>query len=285
MNTTEWLDRELYPFSDHWFNTPAGRMHYVDEGSGPPVVFVHGTPTWSFLYRRQIVALRERFRCIAADNIGFGLSDKPATWDYTPAGHAANLAALLDQLQLERFTLVVHDLGGPTGLSYALDHPERIERLVLTNTTLWGMRGEFAMPPIGKLLSGRLGKWLYLQHNFSPQTLLPLLFANRGTLTPALHRHYTAPFPTPNDRHGLWGWVLALRDHADWYDGLWARRDRLATIPGRLVWGMKDIAFGPNYLRHWQRHFPQWQVREIADSSHFVAEEAPQALIDAVGKA
>ncbi|NJM08528.1 alpha/beta fold hydrolase [Candidatus Gracilibacteria bacterium] len=282
MSTPTWLDRTLYPFADHWFDVPAGEMHYVDEGTGPAVVFVHGTPTWSFLYRRQISALRTRFRCIAADNIGFGLSAKPPGWSYTPVEHAANLAALLDHLQLERFTLVVHDLGGPLGLSYALDHPERIERLVIINTLLWGMHGEFAMPAAGRILTGPLGKWLYLQHNLSPRMLLPMLFADRSVLTPTIHHHYTAPFAIPSERHGLWGWVLALRDHVDWFDGLWSRRERLTDIPGRLVWGMKDSAFGPHYLRHWQRHFPQWPSYEIANCSHFVAEEAAPDLIDAI---
>jgi haloalkane dehalogenase len=73
----DWLDREEYPFGAHFFETPAGRIHYVDEGEGPPVLMVHGTPTWSFLYRRLIKDLSRDHRVIAVDNLGFGLSDKP----------------------------------------------------------------------------------------------------------------------------------------------------------------------------------------------------------------
>ena len=169
----EWLDRAAYPFTARYLNVDGGRMHYVDEGSGEPLVFVHGTPTWSFLYRHLIRALTPTYRCIAADNIGFGLSDKPADWGYDFAAHTRNLTHLFDRLSLGRFTLFVHDLGGPIGLAFALAHPERISRLVIANTTLWPLEGAFAPPAAAKLFSTALGRFLYLRMNVSPRTLLP----------------------------------------------------------------------------------------------------------------
>ncbi len=88
-------------------------MHYLDEGEGQPILMVHGQPTWSFMYRHLIRGLSPKARCIAVDHIGFGLSDKPRHWSYTPAEHAANLTALVEHLDLEPLTLVVHDWGGP----------------------------------------------------------------------------------------------------------------------------------------------------------------------------
>ena len=115
-------------------------LHYIDEGRGDPVVMVHGTPTWSFLYRHVVKGLSKNYRCIAPDHIGFGLSDKPQGWSYTIEAQAKNLQVLLDSLDLEDITLVVHDFGGPIGLSYAIENPEKVSRLVIMNTWLWSLK-------------------------------------------------------------------------------------------------------------------------------------------------
>ena len=117
MSEADWIDRDEYPFESHYIQVPAGRMHYVDEGSGQPVVMVHGNPTWSFLYRKVIKRLQPEYRCIAMDHLGFGLSDKPKDWSYLPAEHSTNLATLIEGLGLKNITLVVQDWGGPIGLS------------------------------------------------------------------------------------------------------------------------------------------------------------------------
>ena len=162
-----WLDRAAYPFAHRALAVDGGRMHYVDEGEGEPIVFAHGTPTWSFLYRDLIRDLRRGYRCIAPDHIGFGLSDKPAGWGYRFADHRRNLAALIDHLGLKRFTLVAHDIGGPIGLGYALTQPGRVARLLLMNSFLWPLRGPFAVAPAlaGKLSSTVLGRVFVLRLN------------------------------------------------------------------------------------------------------------------------
>lgn len=123
MTNTDWIDRNEYPFASHYFQTSAGKLHYVDEGEGPPIVMLHGNPTWSFLYRNLIKQLSSRYRCIAPDYLGFGLSDKPFDWNYRPEEHAKNLAALIEHLGLKEVTLVVNDWGGPIGMHYAVTHP------------------------------------------------------------------------------------------------------------------------------------------------------------------
>jgi haloalkane dehalogenase len=132
----DWLNRNDYPFTSRYFDAPAGRMHYLDEGSGDPILFVHGNPVWSFVYRHLIKSLCGSYRCIAPDHLGFGLSDKPAHWSYLPEEHAKNLELLLESLNLERITLVINDWGGPIGISYAIRHPERVRNLVITNSWL-----------------------------------------------------------------------------------------------------------------------------------------------------
>jgi haloalkane dehalogenase len=280
--TPSWLDREAYPFAPHYLELDGGSMHYVDEGEGEPILFVHGTPTWSFLYRHLIKALREEYRCIAPDHIGFGLSAKPPAWGYSFADHARNLGALIERLGLRQFTLVAHDLGGPIALAYALDNPGRVARLALFNTFMWPMEGEFAVPAVGKLFGGPIGRFLYLQLNASARSLLPMVYGDRSKLTPAIHGQYLAPFPTPADRHGMYAFAQQVSAGSHWTAGLWERRAALRDLPAQLIWGMKDVAFGPKYLARWREVLPQAQVLELPNAGHFVQEEEPAAALAAI---
>ena len=132
----DWVSDDMYPFENRFYAAESGHsMHFVDEGEGAPVVFVHGNPTWSFEYRHVIRELRSEFRCVAPDHIDFGLSSRSSRReDHHPESHAQRLAALLDQLDLRDVTLFLNDRGVPTGLDFARRHPGRVKRFVLTNT-------------------------------------------------------------------------------------------------------------------------------------------------------
>lgn len=108
------MDRAILPFRSHFFSTPAGRMHYVDEGKGPPVVFLHGNPTSGFSFRRVILALRDRYRCLAPDLLGFGQSDKPPDAPYAPLDHANRVDQWLDHVTDRPATLLVQDWAAPS---------------------------------------------------------------------------------------------------------------------------------------------------------------------------
>lgn len=205
---TSWIDRNQYPFISRYLELEMGRLHYIDEGQGPTILFVHGTPTWSFIYRDLIKHLSKHYRCIAADHIGFGLSDKPAGWSYRPSDHSRNLAALIEHLGLKEFTLVVHDYGGPIGLGYAVEHPEQITQLVIFNTWMWPLEDNQQIRKADPFLRGSLGKWLYLKLNASPRFLLPSLWANKSSLTPALKGHYTKVHTHPEERQGMYQLAL-----------------------------------------------------------------------------
>ncbi|WP_279384383.1 alpha/beta fold hydrolase [Geotalea toluenoxydans] len=119
-----------YPFTGNYLDLNGLAYHYLDEGSGDPVVMVHGNPSWSFYYRNLVLALRDRYRCIVPDHMGCGFSDKPDDdrYDYTLPRRVDDLERLLDHLQLSKnVTLVVHDWGGMIGMAYAVRHPERIK--------------------------------------------------------------------------------------------------------------------------------------------------------------
>jgi pimeloyl-ACP methyl ester carboxylesterase len=269
------VDRTMYPFRPHHLEVEGGRLHYVDEGEGPPVVLVHGTPVWSFVYRRLIADLSATHRVVAPDHLGFGLSDKPADADYRPAAHARNLERLIEALGLRDVVLVVHDFGGPIGLSYAVEHPENVRALVLLNTWMWSLAGTPA-ERASRLLSGAVGRFLYRRLNLSPRVLVPALFADRSRLTPEIHRHYVDAFPSPAERQAPWVFARELMGSSDWYEGLWRRRDRLAGLPALVLWGMKDSAFRPDALARWRDALPGARVVELPDAGHFVQEEAPE---------
>lgn len=272
-----WIDGEAYPFASRFLEVDGGRMHYVDEGSGPVVVLVHGTPTWSFLWRRLVRDLARDHRVIAMDHVGFGLSDKPAGWTYTPAAHAANVGRLLDALDLDDVTLVVHDFGGPIGLGAALDRPERVSRLVLMNTWMWAL--DERAEKLSKIVAGPLGRYLYFQRNASAKRLIPWAMARKDALTAEVHRHYTHPFPTPELREAPWRLGVELGGSGAWYGSLWERRAALAELPALLLWGMKDPTFAPDDLRRWQEALPNARTVELPDVGHFPQEEAPERVV------
>ena len=277
-----WLDRTAYPFDAHSFTTGQHQMHYVDEGTGSPIVFVHGTPTWSFLWRRMILALRGEHRCVAPDHLGFGLSDKPETVDYTPAAHAQRLEELIEHLGLRDMTLVVHDFGGPIGLSYAVRHPENVKRVVVMNSWLWSNAGNRSVEGASWLLRSPLGRVMYLRLNLSPQVLLKTAFADKGKLTPDVHRHYLAPFPAPATRRAPWILARELSGSNDWYASLWEARGARAEIPTFVLWGTKDPLFPLTHLARWQTALPHARIERLERSGHFVQEEAPEEVSAAI---
>jgi pimeloyl-ACP methyl ester carboxylesterase len=268
-----WVDRREYPFEPRALDVGAGRLSYVDEGQGSPIVMVHGTPTWSFLYRHLIRELRPRYRCVAPDHLGFGLSDRPPGWSYRPEDQARNLARLIDSLALKDLTLVVHDYGGPIGLAYALEHPDNVRRLVLFNTWMWSFAGDRQIERVSRILGGRLGRFLYERLGFSVRVMLRHAIADRRRYAREIERHYLKAL----DGYATWIYAREVLGSSDWYDGLWRRRDRIAPIPALLIWGMKDPAFG-RYLPRWREVFERAEVVEL-DCGHAPPEErAPESL-------
>ena len=272
-----WLDQQAYPFASHFFATDAGRLRYVDEGAGPPVVMLHGNPTWSFMYRHLVRHLAPRYRCVAVDYLGFGLSDKPPAWSHEPEAHARHVHALLDALDLTDVTLVVHDWGGPIGLSYALRRPERVRRLVILNTWMWPLGSDGRARLFSLAIGGPVGRVLCRRFNAFTRVVMPLVFGKRRRLRPDVHRHYLAPHGRPSQRKGTWVFPRALTSSEAWLGALWAGRHALAEKPALLVWGMKDPAFG-RVLGRWQRVLPHARVHRQPDVGHYVAEEMGEAL-------
>lgn len=273
-----WVDKNEYPFAAHRVDALGGSMHYVDEGEGPAVVMVHGTPTWSFLYRHLIKDLSPRFRCVAPDHVGFGLSDKPREWSYLPEDHARNLEFLIGSLGLSDIVLVVHDFGGPIGMSYAVHNADNVRGLVVFNTWMWSLRGNPQYERIGKMLAGPFGRFMYRRWNFSARVMLKAAYGDKSKLTRSIHEQYLRPFPNSDSRQGTLVFARELLDSADWYDQLWHERDTIAAKPALVLWGMKDPAFRHDSLERWEALLRNKNVHRYESVGHFPQEEVGRGL-------
>lgn len=278
-----WLARDEYPFRRRAVRLRDGVVNLVDEGEGRPMLFVHGTPSWSFDMRHLLQAFRGRFRVLAPDHLGFGLSERPVAADYSPEAHAARFAELVDALDLRDLTLVVHDFGGPIALPWAAANPDRLRRIVYLNTFAGPVEG--AADRFAAWLVGTgFGRWLYRVANLSLRVLMPGAYADRRHLTPAIHAHFLAPFADPEERgrvlHALARSLLgseaffcAVREKV---------KTVLTTIPSTLVWGLADPAFDRRALARLQAILPQARVVPLVGVGHWPQEESPRDVISAL---
>jgi haloalkane dehalogenase len=273
---------QLYPFASHFLDLDGHRYHYLDEGQGPVLLLLHGNPTWSFYYRELVLALRDRFRVIVPDHLGCGLSDKPQDYPYRLANHIANLQRLIAHLKLDRYTLICHDWGGPIGFGAAVTHPERIERLVVFNTTClvtdhyprrilvcqWPLLGPLAIRGL----------------NFFARGATRMAVCHRDRMTPAVKAGYLRPYDSYANRIANLRFVqdIPLRpSHPSWATAK-SVEERLPLLAGKpmlICWGQRDFCFDDYFLDHWRRAFPHAQVHVFPDAGHYVVEDAADRII------
>jgi haloalkane dehalogenase len=274
--------RALYPFEARFLRLRCGhRLHYLDEGAGAPLLLLHGNPTWSFYYRGLVLGLRRRYRCIAPDHLGCGLSDKPADWSYRIAAHAENLVELVERLNLGHLTLVTHDWGGPIGYLAALHWPERVTRLVTFNTAA-------SLLPLPRALTllraPLLGPIVVRGLNGLVRAGLLASAANGRPVARQARAGYLAPYDSWDHRLAILRFVREIpleHDHPNrtLLDELDAALPRFADRPHLVIWGGRDPVFHRGYLEAWRRRFPEAEVHTLEGAGHWVVEEeAAQVL-------
>ncbi|WP_028479499.1 haloalkane dehalogenase [Nocardia sp. CNY236] len=276
-------DKNLYPFESRWFDSSAGRIHYIDEGSGPTILFCHGVPTWSFIYRDIVKELRGRYRCIAVDYLGFGLSERPAEFGFTVAGHTAVLGELIDHLGLDDFVVMGHDWGGPIGLGAATTRVDRVRGIVLGNTLFWPPE-VLANQVFSRVIRTGLMQRQILERNFLVERVL--LSELGRTIGPAETEHYRAVQPSAEARRGLGVIAKQIRDARPLLDQL--SRDvpaLLADKPTLLVWGMKDLVYRPkDCIPRIRDTFTDLEVVELPTARQFIQEYASDTIAQAIEK-
>lgn len=272
-------DPTLYPFQSRWFGASAGQLHYLDEGSGPTILFCHGNPTWSFLYRHLVRDLRARFRCVAADLLGFGLSERPDSgYGYTVAEHVHTLGELVDHLALEDFVVMGQDWGGPTGLAVAVQRAERVRGVVLGNTWFWSATG--FRTALGLVASSPPMRWAIRERNLLVERFIPHGMVR--DLSEAEKDHYRRAQPTPAARAGVVTFPGQIRS-APLMETLEASVcQRLGSKPALITWGMKDFAFLPSDRDRIRAAFPDHMLCELPNAGHFIQEDAPAEIAEAI---
>jgi haloalkane dehalogenase len=275
------VSKELYPFADHWFDYKGAAIHYVDEGRGLPVLMLHGNPSWSFLYRNIIKGVTGFCRAIAPDYPGFGMSEHPEDYGYTPREHAAAIEALIDFLNLPRFVLVVQDWGGPIGMSIAVKRAQQIAGLVILNTWAWPSRGKMII--FSHLMGDALGRWVIRRFNFFAKGVVPGSISRKEHKTPEILKAYTDPFPTPESRIGTWVFPRQIRMNDAWLAETERGLERLRDKPVEMVFAMKDPAFGREaVIERWKSYFTNVTVERIPGANHYIQEDAPERIVAAI---
>lgn len=274
-------DHDLYPFASRWFESDVGRVHYIDEGEGTPILFCHGNPTWSFLYRKIVRELRDRYRCVAVDYPGFGLSVRPDGYGYTAAEHARVVGALVDDLSLDDFVVMGQDWGGPIGTSVATERAERVRGLVLGNTWFWPVE-RLATKAFSRFLSTGVMQRRILERNYFVERIMPRGMTHE--LTPQEMDHYRGVQPTSEARRGVAELPRQLLDAADFLAGLWeAVPATLWDKPALLTWGKKDFAFpARSHISRIRLALPHAEVVELPRANHFIQEDAPHDIVRAI---
>jgi haloalkane dehalogenase len=279
-----------FPFAPHYRAVNGVRLHFVDEGTGDPVVLLHGDPTWGYLYRNFIPALARGHRCIVPDHMGMGKSETPVDpYPYRLSHHVANLEALLLSLDLEHITLVLHDWGGPVGLGFAIRHPHLIRRLVLMNTWASAPWPGGPLPRLLEVIRSDRGERFVVEKNGYLKPALTGTTHHRNRLTPTVMDAYRAPFPTPQSRRALlcWSRDIPVSDTDASYPEMKRIEEQLflfASTPILLVWGMQDPVLPPPVLRWWETRYPQAATCEVEDASHFLQEDAPEQIVGRIAQ-
>jgi pimeloyl-ACP methyl ester carboxylesterase len=276
-----------FPYEPRFVDAGEIRLHYVDEGppDAPPLLFVHGNPTWSYLWRRPIAELSSRgHRCVAFDHMGFGRSDKPPQLSaYSLERHIGNAIALIDALDLSDVTLVGHDWGGPIGLGALLERRDRLRAVVLMNTWAWELPS-FLPPFLREFRTEGLGEILALGGNLFVESIPGGM--RRRDADPLMMEAYRAPFPDYWSRAGTLAFQreipLTERDRSAPLMASIHERLPDLSLPVLLVWGMRDPVFQPVFLEQWRELFPKAETVELDDASHFLVEDSPDAVTDAI---
>jgi haloalkane dehalogenase len=281
--------RPLYPFKDRYFDRAGLKMHFVDEGKGEPVLMVHGNPTWSFYYRELIRDLAKDHRVIAPDHIGMGLSDKPGEdrYNFTLQSRVDDLDALVESLNPQgKINLIVHDWGGMIGLAWACRHPERIRRLVVSNTWAFDWPKGAEPPWQLKLARGPLGSLLVRGLNaFSIGTVLTC--ANKLSADSQAKAGYIQPYSNWADRLAVLRFVQDIPEGpgAPAYELMKRTGDdlhKLSEVPAMIIWGGRDFVFNKVFFEEWKRRFPKAEVLDLPDARHLVLEDAAERVVPAV---
>ena len=272
-------DKVLYPFAPRKISIQGHNLSFLDQGHGRVIVMLHGNPTWSFYYRNLVKDLQDSYRVIVPDHMGCGFSDKPQDYPYTLKTHIDNLEILLAELNIEKFSLVVHDWGGAIGLGLAVRYPEKLEALVVLNTAAF--RSERIPLRISICRVPLLGDLIVRGFNGFARGAVSMAVTNK--MAPSVARGYLEPYDSWAHRVALLRFVqdipLSPRD------GSWQTIKEIEeglvyfrNAPILILWGGRDFCFTRHFYEEWLHKFPGAERYFFPDAGHYVLEDAYKTI-------
>lgn len=277
----DWVDDWLFPFRSRFVTIDGNVVHFVDEGDGPTLLFLHGNPTWSFVYRDVIRALRGRYRCIALDYPGFGLSAAREGYTSLPDDHARVVAAFLEACDLTEVTLVVQDWGGPIGMWAALEHPDRISRFVIGNTWAWPVNGDRHFERFSSVMGGAPGRALITRANLFVRLMIPKGHRRRKVTSEEM-AHYRSALATRERRRATAIFPRQIIHGEPFLADIADRFGALSDRPALIVWGNADIAFREVELHRWESLLPDHTTVVLDGAGHYVQSDASAEFAAAI---
>ena len=258
-------------------------LYFEQEGAGPTVLLVHGTPSSGFEWRKIVPELVGRYNVSVPDHLGFGKSLQPANANYTPEAHAARLIRFVREQNLQGIHLVLHDFGGPIGLAMALQLKERIRSISLINTWGFSLR---VLPDVRRgaaVMNSFLGRWLYRHYHFSVRFFLRKSFYSNSNLPPEVYETYLNVHNTPEKRMILYALARSMTSSDAFFSAIWEERALLRRWPVQIIWGMADpFLLARDLLPIWREGLPDAPVVELKESGHFPQEEQPSEVVKAL---
>jgi pimeloyl-ACP methyl ester carboxylesterase len=278
-----------YPFESHWMGVPVEGggtewLHFVDEGprDAPVIFFFHGNPTWSFYWRKLIIGLRDRYRCVAIDHTGMGLSDRPQRDRYLLKDHVDRACALVDALNVGDFSVVGHDWGGCIAAGVAGRKPERIKAISWMNTAAFHSQ-EIPFSIATCRIPG-FGSLAVRGFNAFAGAAIFRAVEKPERMTPIVKAGYLDPYGNWHDRIATLRFVEDIPlepSHPSWdeVDRIEKNLAHLKQKPVALFWGDKDWCFTTNFRKRFEREFPTAEVHAWDDCGHYVVEDAHERIL------
>lgn len=274
-----WPSRQSYPFTSRFVDVHHQSVHYIDEGRGPLLLFLHGNVTWSFLYRHLIRRLANHFRCVALDYPGFGLSRADPDYDLTPRAHAGVVLEFIRKLNLPEFTIVAHDWGGPIGMAVTLARPDHVSGLILFNTFAWPAQGDAHFERFSRFMSSRIGRFLMMRFNLLVHLMMLGIFSG-STLSAEARRAYQGPFTSVDSRRALGVFTREILGSAELLATVEVGLATLASMPTLILWADRDVAFKPRHRRRLQAGFPSSTTIVLREAGHFAPEDVSERIAE-----
>lgn len=278
----KWVNNNEYPFETKEFRLIEGfNLNFIDEGKGETILFVHGTPDWSYSYRNLIKELSISKRCIAIDNLGFGLSDKPTSVNYSIQEQSKRLEEFIINMKLNKITLICHDFGGPIALGVAVRNPEIFDNIIIMNSWMWDLRKDSNFAKT-KILHSKFGEFLYINYGLSAKFMVKSSYYNKSNLSKENHKMILKPFEFKRDRVSTFKYAKELLDSGDFTNNIYNQCKVLVNKNIKIIWGMNDPYFKPYMLDKFKYIFPNAKVIKVEKCGHFVCEEQNDLVLNEI---